>query len=224
MNRLSLSTVAALFVLAAAPAQAQLVVYDNFTTPLNKYLDEGTLESGDEVTLAIAGPTTTIDNFTFEYWLDPAKATGTETVRIRFYELVSGAPASTPLYDSQPVALTQTSVARLTLQNLNITAPQTFVWTAQFGGGNISGGLVAGLTLYDPPTTGSSTYEFWQKVGGVWDTYYFDPHPTNFGAEFTAVPEPWATSAVLLSTAAGTVAFLRRRFVPGLARARPLSS
>jgi len=97
------------------------------------------------------------------------------------------------------------------LPNLGITVPDTFVWSAQFGGGKINQGQggVAGVTLYSPPTVGGETYEFWQKSGNSWSTFFFDTFPTDFGASITAVPEPWATPLVFLLASAGIVAGVR---------------
>src|SRR4051812_30046854 len=86
----------ALFTFGIRPVSAQ-IVYDNFTTDTGYYLDENLpnptggpiAENGNEITLSTGAPTT-IGSFTFEYFITPAVYTGTETVRIRFYNLDGG--------------------------------------------------------------------------------------------------------------------------------------
>jgi hypothetical protein len=220
----TLSTVlaaCAVSVLAASSADAQLVVFNNLSNPLNLFLDEGTTEAGDMIQLA-GGQGATIDNFTFSYYLNPAKVVGGETVDIRFYDMTGAQisptdPTPTPgtkLYDSGPIALSS-GLSQDTLFHLNVAVPAVFTWSAQFSGGNfgVPSSQVGGVTLYSPPTVGQDQYEYWENVGGQWQLTYFDANPTDFGALITAVPEPGATAAVLLISAAGTVALLRRRRV-----------
>src|ERR1041385_1579143 len=219
MKTLSILAACAASMLAAVSAHAQVTVFDNFTTSLNLYLDEGTTEAGDMVSLA-GGQGVRIDNFTFQTFLQPAQAVGGETVDIRFYDMtgapnVTSDPDPTPgalLFDSGPISIASGTQTH-TLSHLNVDVPQTFTWSAQFNGGNIGvpNAQAAGVLLYSPPTIGTDPYEYWEKVNGVWELTYFDPHPTDFGATITAVPEPGATTVVLLLSAGGTVGLLRRR-------------
>jgi hypothetical protein len=207
--------------LALSVWAADPVLYDNFGTDLHKFLDETNAEAGDQITIAPALPTQ-VQTFTFEYFLKPTLATGNETVEIRFYKLDGGAlapddPTPTPgtvFYDSGALPITQTGQARMSISP-GVNLPPTFAWTAQFQGGNIAQGQVAGLELYDPPTVGSDTYEFWERTGNQWSLYYYDQYPANFGAQIIPVPEP-GTTVLLLMGAAGLAGWrlLPRRLAP----------
>jgi hypothetical protein len=199
--------------LRAISVCAQPVLYDNFGTDLRIFLDETTAESGDQITLAPNTPRV-INNFTFEYFLKPSTASGSETVRIRMYK--NDGPAisaqdstptpSTVLYDSGSLSLNQVGQQRMTLSDLNLTVPDSFTWTAQFSGGNVAQGKVAGVELYSPPTVGANNFQFWQKNNGAWDVYFFDQFPTDFGARIDAVPEPGTVT--LLGLGAGGLGVL----------------
>jgi len=202
---------------------AQVVAYENFQTDIGHYLNEGTTENGNEVTLAAGTPRTVIA-MTFGYYIDPALFAGTETLTVRFYKLdgalfVDPDPNFPPvpgpgtlLYNSGPQSA-QTGSSQLSLTDINVTVPDTFAWTVEMAGGVIGRNElgVGGVSLYSPPTLGSSIYEFWHNTGGTWELWYYDDFPTTFGAEITVVPEPAATAVVLLLVAAGTVAVARSK-------------
>jgi hypothetical protein len=201
--------------LMTAIAAADPVLYDNFGTDLHKFLDETNAEAGDQITIAPALPTVA-QTFTFEYFLKTTAATGNETVDIRFYQLDGGPLApddptaipGTKFYDSGPLPITQTGQARMSISP-GVNLPGTFAWTAQFEGGNIANGQVAGLELYDPPTVGSGTYEFWEKTDSTWSPYFFDGYPASFGAQIIPVPEPG--TAMLMVLALGGCGMMARR-------------
>ena len=182
--------------LALSSATAQQLLYDSFNHSLGRYLDEKTAENGDQIRLAPATPRL-IDNFTFEFWLDPAKRVGTETIQIRFYAndgpgIDATDPTPTPgtlLYDSGALLITQSGVVTHTLSHLNVRVPDTFTWSAQFSGGKISQGQVAGMLLDSPPTLGENQPEFWQKDAKSWGLFYFNAYPVDFGAEITAAAQ-----------------------------------
>src|SRR4051794_26657662 len=89
MRRIFLALLLCSFALAQPSAALAQIVYDNFTTDLGIFLDQKTLENGDQITLA-PGTGRTVTDFTFEYWITPASFQGTETVDIRFYKLDGG--------------------------------------------------------------------------------------------------------------------------------------
>jgi hypothetical protein len=71
-----------------------------------------------------------------------------------------------------------------------IELPDTFTWTVTFRG--IAPGESAGLPVYDPPTVGWSSPDFWQKIDGVWDTYPLSQPagPANFAVRVITGPKP----------------------------------
>jgi hypothetical protein len=161
---LALSTLFPLL-LAASPARADVVVYDNTTTEIGPF-NGGTAEFGDEIVLAPGPRTVTRFDFLYQTSFTPD---GDETIQIRFYanDGAAGAPG-TLLYDSglQPIASTGFAQDTFTLSDLTVEVPNTFTWTYQFAG--LDGGF--GLAYYyEPPTVGSSDpLHTWMWNGASW--------------------------------------------------------
>ena len=186
------------------------IVYDNSTTDLNRsYFAGNGIEFGDEVFLT--GSDRTITDFRFETFL--SASTGVAETGQLVLRLNDGAPLSpgrnapgTIFYTSDPFSMT-TGRGTVVASGLSVPIPggvDHFTWTVTLQG--IDGGEQAGLMLYNPPTTGSSFDDFWQKDGANWNTFLVDGGgtPANFAARITAVPEP----STLALGAFGTLMFL----------------
>jgi hypothetical protein len=192
-------------------ASGQEIVYDNSQSDLNRtYIpqpDTG-VEFGDEINLD--GTARTVTNFEFEYFLS-GNADGDETATLTFYRnngptvtrtiggtTVQVASPGDVLYTS-PVLSLQTGFQTAEALEIAVDVPDTFTWAVTFGGIEIN--EVAGLRVYDPPTTGSSFTDFWQRNAGTWNLYLFDnpEGPANFAARVTAVPEPTTVAYALLA-------------------------
>jgi hypothetical protein len=178
-------------------------VYDNTSTSgtPSSYIARdnanNVVEFGDQIVLG--GTDRKIQDFRFEYFLG-LNASGNETARLRLYKNdgAGGAPGSV-LYDSDVFSITPgtSGYQNITAQGLDIDlASSTFTWTVLFGG--VDAGETAGLILSDPPSIGSSFFDFWQNTDGSWSTVTIagGATPGNFAARVTAVPEP-ATYALL---------------------------
>lgn len=190
-------------------AFAQTVIYDNSTTALGSYFS-ATGEFGDDI-YSSGGLAT---GFHFEIFKDGVAPGATATVR--FYAndgaaVVGGggsfASPGTLLWTSSAIDLlnggdTGVQAISIDLNGLGVNVPAAMTWTIE-GTGLGSGTL--GLSLYNPPTTGSSFDDAWSNVGGTW-TLVEGTEPLNFGA--TLVPEPGALTLLGLGALA---LFLRRR-------------
>ncbi len=200
-----------LFATSAVAQQQPAVVYDNSSSPLNLYFSS-TAEFGDQISI---GGGWTADSFRFEYFASGLQ--GDETGFVRFYANngipVTGTDSQVPgelLYQS-PMFFLQNGNVPVSIENLpGIQLPDSFTWTVSVTG--VTDGEVFGLTMYDPPTTGSSLNDIWQRGGpDGWELMQLPGLPpgknANFGAVLTAVPEPGAAALFAL----GGVALLIRR-------------
>lgn len=186
------------------------VVYNNTTTDLNQYYGS-TFEFGDQVDLA--GTDRTVTDFSFYSRLN-ASTLGSQSLVFRFYANnggTNGAPG-TLLFQSTAQAMALGSQT-FTVSGLAVTVPNSFTWTVTFS--NLGVGDDAGLLIYNPPSTGSSLNDFWQKDGaGAWSLMQVNGGltPANFAARVTAVPEPGVFALGLLGVLVGCV-FRRNRRV-----------
>ena len=177
------------------------VVYDNTTTDLNQYYSS-TFEFGDQVDLG--GTDRTLTDFSFYSRLNAA-VSGSQSLVFRFYANnggTNGAPGSL-LFQSDPQAMALGSQT-FTVSGLSIVVPNSFTWTVTFS--NLGLGEDAGLLIYNPPTTGSSLNDFWQKDGaGAWSLMQVNLGltPANFAARVTAVPEPGVFALMMLGAIIG---------------------
>jgi hypothetical protein len=201
---------AALLLVQTARAE---IVYDNSTNDKTNNFNPGSLEVGDQIILG--GTSRQITNFIFQYY--GVNFSGDEAVRLRFYAN-DGAPYNgyatpgTVLYDSgffTGIGSTPRNTIIYDRSTLNggVNVPNEFTWSVLFTG--ISGGESAGVTIYDPPTTGASYSDYWELNGGSWTLKTNAVYNMNFAARAEAtVPEP-STAALLLI--GGIAAWLVRR-------------
>lgn len=206
--------------ISCVASQASQLIYDNSTTRIAdaRFKINKDVEIGDEVLLdwSKVDPGTKLDGFRFQYY--GLNFTGSEQVQVRFYDISK--PSYTPstlLWDSGLVALPGApDSATLQFNDFgNVTTlPQDIMWSVQFSG--LSGAAEAGLEIFTPPTVGNNLTTYWQKIGGSWQMLEaMDdaqvPITIDFGAQFTAVPEPSVAALGLLGLAGLAGAAIRRR-------------
>ena len=141
-------------------------------------------------------------------------------MRVRFYAnngpASSAGPATpgTMLFDSAFFSISPTPRSVLTFDAsvgapFPLTVPNDFTWTIEFA--NIQAGSSAGVTLYNPPSVGRDSAEYWDKTGGIWTLKQSqDGSSINFAAQVQAVPEP-GTFAMIGMAGLGLVAARRFR-------------
>lgn len=209
--------------LGSSTSWGQIVAYDNWAP--NGWTDaypSGSLqpvgsptdEFGDEINLAPDTPRL-LNDFSFQYSADNSAGNINVTVRLYINDgplTAGGFPTpNTVLYNSGTVSLPLGSGAgSLTLSGLNVTVPDSFTWTLQFGG--LANGQTVGSAIYGTQTVGSSYGDFWRKINGQWslDQFADASQPGSFGARATVVPEPAASGIALLTAAALSTAGLKR--------------
>ena len=196
--------------LALSAAQAA-VVYDNATTYTGNIFNPGASEVGDEVILG--GTDRVGETFRFEYYGN--NFSGNETVQIRFYQNDGPLYPNTVFFDSgvQTLPIPLDPSGRNTLQydllGSNITLPDDFTWSVQFVG--VTSGETAGLSLYNPPTTGNNYDDYWLYNGSAWVlSAATNGTPINFGASITAIPEPSSYMLAILGGLCGFALVSRR--------------
>ncbi|MBN2447313.1 MAG: PEP-CTERM sorting domain-containing protein [Phycisphaerae bacterium] len=188
------------------------VVYSNVATATSGYsrLNPPAEEIGDELLTTGAGP---LDSVTFSVYNSSNSTlplTGAD-LTLKFYNYNSGTSsfdlAGTLAYDNVTfTGLTPGYYTMLTVsdiaqsQTINLSTDILATLTIS----DIQGGAErVGQILFNPPTIGSSTDDFYRD--GAW--YWFGGSPVaNFGWEIGVVPEP---TALLLLGLAGLLA--RRR-------------
>ena len=194
----------------------QSVVYDNATNAVfsggQQLFYSSANNYGDEITLA--GTDRTLTSMQLYYYFSGA-APGTASAIVRLYDNTGTLPAGSPgglLFTSDPITLSpgyNNQGIDFTTANPAVTVPDTFTWTIQFS--NL-GTDQAGLLVYSPPTVGTSPSDFWEFVGGSWQTMGITGQPrADFAAQFTAVPEPGVLSLGALALLAGIGAARSRK-------------
>jgi hypothetical protein len=218
LQGLAIATSLAAGILAARSAGSQTVVYDNTTTGQGALSDIGG-ELGDQITLAPAGPWT-VTEFRLGY-VGFFDEDGDEAVVVRFYANDGpGGEPGTPLFQSAPVAIVSPDSFSIplvaVLQSLSVPVPDTFTWTAELSGFGLTGGDIASLPSFGPPTVGSSDpLFFWSKSVLGWSQGFLPADDSNFYARVTAtVPEAGALAPLGALTA--LAAIHRRRNVSQL--------
>jgi hypothetical protein len=206
------ATTTALFLLISVSAFSQLskadtVVYDNTTSGLEMAFGwSGTVEFGDEVNLAgSARIGKRLEVLTY------CSATNTTDTVLSLYDNtgIDGAPNNLLWTTDLGNLYYPAGIATLSADLPDILLPDTVTWTIKFNGYDwITCPLW--LTLYDPPSVGSSSGDsYWYNWGG-WCQGSVRDCPANFGAKITAAPEP--SALILLGIAAsGLLAYRRRR-------------
>jgi subtilisin-like proprotein convertase family protein len=177
-----------------------VLVYDNWSNNLASPFAPGTVEVGNQVTLA--GTERYISQFAFGYWASNSVQNGLEgsvQARVRFYAndgpAVGGAASpGTMLYDSGAIGLVATNNGSLVIQNFQMGAtvvplvgalPDTFTWTVQFGG--LSANDTAGLNLFSPPVIGQVREDYWENDSTGWALKTNALSSTDFGGQLAAV-------------------------------------
>lgn len=201
----------ALLGLLWSPAQARAeVVYENCQQPYDQFWGDKK-EFGDEINLG--GEGRTITKFQFEYF-GYFTDTGNQYVKVRFYANdgeghdstvgTFGKPG-TLLYEGWPVRMAS-GYNVVTLSELSVTVPESrFTWTVEFEGVTGNYGDSAGLTIYNPPSIGSSFNDFWYKLPAGWQEVHFpggNPF-ANFSARVEATPDTPLTVAAEAPDATG---------------------
>jgi hypothetical protein len=196
MKAYTLAGVAAAALLAPAVSAQSETIYANVDNYLGFYTEHiGNGEIGDQIDFA--GTARTVTEFRLEYFLTPGGAANAQVfIRANDGPALSpgvNAPGSV-LYDSGVIALVE-GQNNITATGLSLEVPNTVTWSIAFSG--IDGTEKVGILYYDPPTIGASFDDFWQKTETGWQLFDNPDLKDNFGAIFTAVPEP-STWALLL--------------------------
>ncbi len=204
------------------PVSADLL-YDNSSNDLKIRFNPGTVEVGDEITLAAPGFLT---NFSFEYYgLHDGSATtpfaGAFEANVRFYNMdgptFNGFPSPGTVFWQSIFGVPGPTERNTFVFNTDLPAnmllPQNFTWSVQFSHLGTATGDEIGLDLYNPVTVGSSAWDYWRKTDGTWVLAQTDPvQPINFASRFEGtVPEPSITSLLILGGLAAFVSRQRRR-------------
>ena len=199
------------------------VVYDNSSSYLGFRTDQGNAEIGD--TVQFEGSDRIVTQIDFEYFVNPG-ASGNEMGVLSVYANdAAGNFPGTLLYQSNPFSLATPDpegFGSVTAAGFTpFTATDLVTWTVSFSG--IEEGEDVGLLFYNPPTVGSSVNFdtgtatigtgasdfFVQRNGASWEILSTPSRADNFGARFTAVPEP--TTWALLIGGLATFGLIRRR-------------
>lgn len=199
-------------------AVGQEVIYQNQTTYLDRTFAAGNAWFGDEV--FFGGTARTITEFAFEVWAENIAADASPAHAQLFLMRRDGPENAEPgsvLFQTDPFLIDPADVAAgngfvtYTIDQLALDWPdQNLIWTVQFTG--LDGNENAGLTLYDPPSVGSSFSDFWRKdatAGAGWQLFSDPDVAVNFGARITAVPEP---STLVYALLGGLTLLGLRRF------------
>lgn len=198
------------------------VVYNNTTTSaFQTYFAPGNAEYGDQIWLSspviadgvdagqVAREITKIE---FEYF---GQDTGdNDTITLNIYDYEPGNAATFGLLASYSDITLADGFNTVTLDFAGdnaITVRDSLTWTVAFNLADENTSK-AGLSFYGPASVSGPTptrvNDFWVKNGATWESQSIQGGPNgNFGARFTAVPEP---SVIVLGFLAG-ISFLGMR-------------
>lgn len=204
---LKLLVLAAAVSAASMTSRADTLVYNNTSNYLGTSYYVPNTEFGDQITLSTNTTDRYLTKFMFEYTSAHGND-GNETAWLRFYANngVGDIPGSL-LFDSRTAGYaTDIALIRgngmqvyVDLNDTRILVPNSFTWTVQFF--NVAASESVGLTMYNPPTEGSSFDDYWEKSGTGWVTKRLPPNFYSFGAYAyaVAVPEPGTLQLGLLA-------------------------
>lgn len=211
----------AAFSLISPTSAADSLIYNNGVNYSGFYLNPGANQVGDEI---IVGSGWTATSFRFEYFgsgLHSGNVTN-EQFRVQFLNNdgtqlgTSGVfMPNSVFYDSgwQGLAAPTDPSGRNTylidLSFASIVLPNQFTWAIQFQG--IDSGEAAGVSIYHPPTAGSSYDDYWFNTGSTWELRGTNGVPISFGAQITAVPEPSTYVLAILGGICGFALVSRRK-------------
>ncbi len=200
--------------LGASALQAS-IIYSNTTTDTNGTVFFSTgpyTEIGDTITFA--GTARAVNTAVLQFY-DAGISSGLFDATLRFY--LAGAPVGSQIggnFVTSSVPITSGGTANASFNLGGLVLPDTVVFTVSVT--NNSPQLDIGLTLFDPPTVGSSANSFFvvrdgtgfatASQGNFQDNLYFsvDASPVN-----ASIPEP-ATMALMVVALPGLI-WLRRR-------------
>ena len=211
-------------VVGSLPLQSHAVeiVYNNLINPLGAYASAlGYEEAADDV--ALGGTARIFDSLTVAY--AGFDFDGDETLTVSLYRM-NGAPTpgsfgyNTPgsVLFTATVPIGSTPGATLTFSDSTVgVLPNVLAVGFKFSG--INAPADAGPLLFNPPSPGSSFYDFWLRgypnAGDPWGLFMInngDP-PVNLGIQITATTVPeggaWVTWCGLVTMA--SLGLLRQR-------------
>jgi hypothetical protein len=202
--------------LAAGGVQAASVTYSDTTTDTGGTVFFSTgpyTQIGDQVTLA--GTDRLAASATVQLF-NNADLSGTFDAMLRFFAV--GSPVGAQLggaFTLTGIPIANLSTATLTFGSLNsLLVPDNLIFTVAVS--NVSAGLDLGLTMFDPPTVGSSDPTFFivndgssfstaSTLGAFPDNFYFS---LTANPNLSPIPEP---ATWILASAGLALAGLRRR-------------
>jgi hypothetical protein len=206
--------------LGASALQGGLI-YSNTTTDTNGTLFFSTgpyTEVGDTVTFA--GTERAVNTAMLQFF-DVGASSGTFDATLRFYR--TGAPVGSQIggnFVTTSVLITSGATANASFNLGGLVLPDTVVFTVAVTNGSPQ--LDIGLTLFDPPTVGSSDNSFYivrngsafssGSQGNSQDNLYFSVDASAVNA---SVPEP-ATMALMIVSVPGLLWMRRRRAITNL--------
>ncbi len=193
------------------------VVYSNTTTGANGAFSQvAGAEIGDDLELVSGGVLDTLKFSVYNSSTSAGPLSGMD-LTIKFYDLSTdgtnvtmtpaGSLTATGVTLASPLAVGYYTTFSLTgLESNNITLSDWIAATLTIT--NLQGGASkVGQVMYDPPTVGASTDNFYLDNGTNIGWYWFSGSPVaNFYWEIGVVPEP----ASLLLIAVGALALRRR--------------
>lgn len=197
-------------------------VYDS-TASMNGIGGWNVYENGNRITLG--GTDRTITNFVFYYAVVSGGSNPFAKVRFLQNDGISGKP-NTVLYDSGELAIPQgEGDFSYKISKLNITVPDTFTWSVDFGNHSDIGGegwymetpYLAFPRVTDAPKVGTWDSQWhvdyytkeWQE--DILPPDFLPPNGNIFAANIEATTAPIPSSIILIAPSLAGLAFVRRK-------------
>jgi hypothetical protein len=196
--------------LASGSVQAASVVYSDTTTDTGGTVFFSTgpyTQIGDQI--ALAGTDRLAASATVQLF-NNSDVTGTFDAMLRFFSV--GSPVGAQLgnaFTLTGIPIANLSTATFTFGSLNALVPDNLIFTVAVS--NVSAGLDLGLTMFDPPTVGSSDPTFFivndgtsfstaSTLGAFPDNFYFS---LTANPNVSPIPEPatWVLASAGLAFA-----------------------